>query len=167
MRLLESLTVFKSFWGFERGSESFGKFSKIVTFCLTRARDLWRWPCFITGCFSLYSQTLRDATQESMEELRIFASQNSVYTDPESGVKVYITALQGGDMKYLLILYGLSQATANFPCLFCLVKKTDFHTGKLLGTRLRFTRNVHYILLCQYRLICYVQPTRWLHAFFY
>ena len=65
-----------------------------------------------------------------MEELRVFASTHHVYVDPASGVKVHVTALQGGDMKYLLIIYGLSQATALFPCLYCLKSKTEFRQGK-------------------------------------
>jgi len=30
-----------------RGFESFRKILRIFTCCLTRARDLWRWPCFV------------------------------------------------------------------------------------------------------------------------
>ena len=65
-----------------------------------------------------------------MEELRIFASKSDEYVDPESGTKIHLTCLVGGDMKYLLLIYGLSAPTANFPCLFCTIKKTEFHAGE-------------------------------------
>ena len=38
LRVFESLRVFKGFW----------EFLRVFTFSLTRARDLWRWPCLVT-----------------------------------------------------------------------------------------------------------------------
>ena len=34
-----------------------------------------------------------------------------------------------GDMKNTLMSYGLSAATANFPCVYCLMPKQDFAKG--------------------------------------
>ena len=49
---LRVLKVFESFQQFLRGFESFSEllsfqeFMRVFTFSLTRAHDLWRWPCF-------------------------------------------------------------------------------------------------------------------------
>ena len=40
-----------------------------------------------------------------MEEMRQFAVEHAVYVDPESGAKITIVPLSGGDMKYALILF--------------------------------------------------------------
>ena len=48
------LQVFTSFHKISQVFTSFHKFSQVFTFSLTRARDLWRWPCFL---FSLNSKS--------------------------------------------------------------------------------------------------------------
>ena len=64
-----------------------------------------------------------------MQEYNSFASKNAVYTDEASGVEVNVECIVGGDMKYLLTIFGLSMATASFPCLYCERSKTEFHQG--------------------------------------
>ena len=58
-----------------------------------------------------------------------FAKANAVYEDEESGAKLHVTCLQGGDMKYLLLIYGLASATSNHPCVYCLQHKDLFFAG--------------------------------------
>ena len=38
---------------------------------------------------------------------------------------------RAGDLKGLLLAYGLSQATASFPCIFCEADKDDFISSKI------------------------------------
>ena len=42
--------VFESFREFSRVFESFWEFSRVFTFCLTRTRVLWQWPCLFYLC---------------------------------------------------------------------------------------------------------------------
>ena len=56
LRVTEFSRVFESFWEFLRVWEVlrfFKKFLRVFTFCLTRARNLWRWLCFYTCCLIL------------------------------------------------------------------------------------------------------------------
>ena len=62
------------------------------------------------------------------EEVAALA-RNPSYTDPVSGVTVTLTFIWGGDMKYLLMVYGLCSATSLHPCLYCVVSKNHFHQG--------------------------------------
>ena len=77
------------------------------------------------------NQILHDTAGESAAEFCAFAKDNAVYEDDETGAKLRLICLQGGDMSYLLIFFGLSSATSNYPCLFCLTHKQSFFVGLL------------------------------------
>ena len=77
------------------------------------------------------TQSLGDTLKELMVEVYSLASSNPFYTDPTSGVKIKLLYIWGGDMKYLLMIYGLCSATSNHPCLFCIVSKANFYKGKI------------------------------------
>ena len=64
-----------------------------------------------------------------MEELKILAEKSEDFHDEESGNDVKLRYLLGGDMKYFLLIYGLSNATSSFPCLYCKSHKEDFCKG--------------------------------------
>ena len=66
---------------------------------------------------------------ETMKEYHCFAVNNTTYKDEQSGIQINLECLVSGDMKYLLTIFGLSMATAAFPCLYCERRKTEFCQG--------------------------------------
>ena len=76
-----------------------------------------------------FIQCTRDTLFETMQEYHRFAADNALYTDESSGVQINLQCLVSGDMKYLLTVYGLSMATAKFPCLYCEREKNQFCKG--------------------------------------
>ena len=103
----------------------------------------WPWAvfCHIPQPYSQISTTqnnyfnsiqiLRDSTAETMKELRVAAIGMSEFVDDQSGIKVRVVWMTGGDMKFSLIFHGLSNATSACPCMFCKKRKDQFHEGKL------------------------------------
>ena len=57
----------------------------------------------------LFIQALRDLSKESFQELKEFATEHEVYTDPESGKKVTIVVLVGGKIVFLYICPKLAR----------------------------------------------------------
>lgn len=76
-----------------------------------------------------FFQSLQAGLKELMEELAMLATTKTSFTDQDSGVSVQLDWLYGGDMKYLLLVYGAGGPTATYCCLFCLKQKLVFYEG--------------------------------------
>lgn len=79
-----------------------------------------------------YSLGLYDIEKESYLEtnacLKIALEKiESVKSISLKGVNFNIKFTNGGDMKYLLNLYGINPSTSKFPCLWCTTENINFH----------------------------------------
>ena len=67
-------------------------------------------------------ETLKNSLSYFCDEVNQLVSQGSISID---GVDVELEFFLGGDMKFLLMILGLSSATADYACLWCKIHK-DF-----------------------------------------
>jgi hypothetical protein len=72
--------------------------------------------------------TMKETAMPLLNECRSVAQ--ILRLESESGFFVSVKWVLGGDMIWLLDIYGLSKPTANFPCLFCHMRKDQFYKGE-------------------------------------